>query len=76
MVFKSALDSWGAAWNPGVVAIYPAILAAEFAVYISTFQFYNPYFLLKLIWPLAGRRWGEGGRACCAAARPWGTTPQ
>jgi hypothetical protein len=53
IVFNSAWKSWGTSWNPIMMSLYPAIILAEFATYISTFQAYNPYFLLKLFWPMA-----------------------
>ena len=53
IVFNNAWKSWGASWNPIIMSLYPAVILAEFATYISTFQAYNPYFLLKLFWPMA-----------------------
>eukprot|EP00878_Enallax_costatus_P009523 GHUV01009951.1.p1 GENE.GHUV01009951.1~~GHUV01009951.1.p1 ORF type:complete len:352 (+),score=97.37 GHUV01009951.1:150-1205(+) len=52
IAFKTVYSQWGMQWNWALMFLYPSVLGAELYTHLLAFQVYNPYFLLKLLWPL------------------------
>lgn len=53
LAFKSISSAWVVIPSPFILLAYPILMAYSFAVNMVAFSPYNPYFLVKVVWPLA-----------------------